>query len=223
MHHLVDDMEWSVDIYDGFFAHPKFCASVDMSLLVLEIISFFCFLQILPFFTNLTINWHEDHRHKPSSVSWCSILHGCKLLHKALRFTKDGRRSFRPWCEPSTNRKFTTKSAYEFQSYGGQEIGQFRWEKIRKFAGPKRASLTLSQTAHDRLKNKALLWSKQILPSLVCDLCSGVWESTLHVVRDCTTARRIWRMLLPSNLLESFMTPYNLNDLIQVNLERRDK
>lgn len=60
---------------------------------------------------------------------------------------------------------------------------------------------------------------RQILPSPVCDLCSGPWESTLHSVRDCTTARRIWKMGLPSYLLESFMTYDNPKDWIRANFD----
>lgn len=67
-------------------------------------------------------SWHEDHRQKPSFVSWRSLLLGYKLLRKGLRFTEDDRGSFKPWWKPSTNGKITTKPTYKLQSDGGQEI-----------------------------------------------------------------------------------------------------
>lgn len=163
-------------------------------------------------------SWHDNHRKKPSSVPWRGLLHGYQLLKKGLRWNAAGSSRATPWWEPSTNGRFTTKSAYDLHADDHEVPDHFRWERIWKFAGPQRASLTLWQVAHNRLKTKALLWSRQILSSPVCDLCSSPWESTLHSVRDCIIARRIWRLVLPPPLLERFMSPTNPQDWIRANV-----
>lgn len=89
------------------------------------------------------------------------------------------------------------KSAYDLVVPSTTAASQFNWNQLWQLTGPARGSLLLWMTAHDRLKTKALLWRRQILDSLRCDLCGIADESTLHAVRDCNLSRKIWAHLVP--------------------------
>lgn len=63
--------------------------------------------------------------------------------------------------------------------------------------GPPRDLLLLWLITHDRLKTASLLWHHRAIPTPSCTLCGEQFEDTLHALRDCRYASRIWAAFLP--------------------------
>ncbi|XP_058733589.1 uncharacterized protein LOC131605224 [Vicia villosa] len=55
------------------------------------------------------------------------------------------------------------------------------------------------------------------LVSASCNLCGSVCESTLHVLRDCSFARRVWDNRIPGSIMQAFFGT-NLQDWIHLNI-----
>lgn len=47
---------------------------------------------------------------------------------------------------------------------------------------------------------------KGLASSAVCALCLGDMETSLHVVRDCPQAAKVWLALIPQHLITTFFS-----------------
>jgi ribonuclease HI len=82
-----------------------------------------------------------------------------------------------------------------------------KWRKIWSVNAPERVRSFLWLMLHGRLLTNALK-SKMRLCHAMCNFCSDIEESILHVMRDCPKAREVWRYLLPTSQTFHF---YNAN------------
>lgn len=161
-------------------------------------------------------------RSPPSTSSFITrgLIYGYALLRQGLRQTSDGLVETPPWWLPSSKGLFTTQSAYEFLLRESDPTSQpFAWSEVWKFKGPTRGSLVLWQMAHDRLKTKALLWGRNICENARCELCGVAYESSLHAVRDCHTARQVWQHLLPRTETEGLWAALDIRNWVLLNLQ----
>ena len=112
---------------------------------------------------------------------------------------------------------FSVKSAYMAVTENETGIENSRWNIAWKWKGPPRVQTFIWLALHDRLKTKVEIGRRHIHIDWTCDQCGVASETTLHVLRDCFMARRLWNQLLPSGWRQPFFSS-NLNDWLTVNL-----
>ncbi|KAF7812710.1 RNA-directed DNA polymerase [Senna tora] len=103
--------------------------------------------------------------------------------------------------------RFSVRKAY--QSIACCAVPDRDWKWIWKVLAPERIKLFLWQVLHQRLATNLRLcrWSDK---DAHCNWCSLHEETTLHVLRDCYHAVKIWRDLVhPSKMTLFFSTDFN--------------
>lgn len=75
---------------------------------------------------------------------------------------------------------------------------------------------------HNRLKIKAEILRRHIQIGSVCDRCGTSVEDTLHVIRDCLVAKRLWNRVIPMSHRQSFYS-WNLREWMIHNLRSSRK
>lgn len=107
----------------------------------------------------------------------------------------------------SSVKSFTTKEAYQVMTGHHHLHSSPIWKKIWKWKGMERIRLFLWALAHNRIPTN-LRRHMCFSADLSCQWCHGTTEDSLHVVRDCTTASKVWRdLLLPIHLDTFFELP----------------
>lgn len=101
---------------------------------------------------------------------------------------------------------FTVKSAYLSLIQQQSALDDPGWKIIWKWQGPQRIKMFLWLAVQNKLKTKAELARRHIPINSNCDICGYQLEDTLHVLRDCSMATRIWRSLLPNENTVSFFS-----------------
>lgn len=67
------------------------------------------------------------------------------------------------------------------------------WKKLWKLNIPPKAKVFLWRAVRDIIPHNANLHKKRVLDSPKCPRC-GVLESSIHVFRDCSWARKLWSL-----------------------------
>ncbi|KAH9751354.1 putative ribonuclease H protein [Citrus sinensis] len=98
---------------------------------------------------------------------------------------------------------FSVKSAYMAITENETGIEHSRWNIAWKWKGPPCVQTFIWLALHDRLKTKAEIGRRHIHIDWTCDHCGVASETTLHVLRDCFMARRLWNQLLPKEITSS--------------------
>ncbi|CAN1162405.1 Putative ribonuclease H protein At1g65750 [Linum perenne] len=107
---------------------------------------------------------------------------------------------------PDPKGKFSIKSAYEILDCSSLEDAGNTWRIVWKWEGPSRIKHFLWLVAHERVLTNGERCRRHIAQDSSCYRCSGVQEDLLHVVRDCTLAREVWRSLFPVYVVNNFFT-----------------
>lgn len=111
---------------------------------------------------------------------------------------------------------FSVKSCYK--SFMGSRLGEVdsRWD----WKGLERVKFFMWLVMHDRLckNNRRASWCG-CNPN--CGLCVDSVETSLHVIRDCDIAKKLWLEFLPENYKDVFFA-MNLEDWIILNLKRNE-
>lgn len=121
----------------------------------------------------------------------------------------------------SSSGSFTVRSAYQHlyhNSLNSLNVQDSNWNLIWKWRGPQRIRTFTLLAAQERLKCKAELLSRHIISDADCPCCNVHIEDAIHVLRDCVTARRIWRVLRPGNIHDNFFN-LPLREWIMMNLK----
>lgn len=86
---------------------------------------------------------------------------------------------------------FSVKSCYK--EFMGEKLGMVdrKWDVIWRWKGPERVKFFLWIVGHDRLctNSRRAKWCA-CDPS--CSVCQNQPETTTHVLRDCTEAKKVW-------------------------------
>lgn len=122
------------------------------------------------------------------------------------------------WWNPSSTGQFTTKSAYSMTKQPFERDEVLKQKKIQNFWGPIRGSLLLWKVAHDRFLTKSLLWERNITSEAEYEVCGDSFESTIHVVRDCTLPKEVWGLLLPGGAAGVFWTTRDIRVQLMENV-----
>jgi ribonuclease HI len=133
----------------------------------------------------------------------------------------------------TTNRKFTTRQdvqlgvAIKNDGYSVAEmynlLCNFKneqvdviWAKIWKLNVPERVRQFIWIVKHDRLLTNSRK-SKMNLGHSMCYYCHDIVETTLHALRDCPLAKRIWLIVVPTEARTRFFLE-DLNAWINFNI-----
>ncbi|CAA0836031.1 Polynucleotidyl transferase- ribonuclease H-like superfamily protein [Striga hermonthica] len=100
------------------------------------------------------------------------------------------------WSCSSTG-AFSTKSAYNSLDVAAPTSSQALWTAIWTWPGPPRIRTFLWLLKRNRLLTNSERCRRHLTSSDVCIVCGLAVETALHVVRDCSLAKEIWRSLLP--------------------------
>ncbi|KAK8516598.1 hypothetical protein V6N12_049321 [Hibiscus sabdariffa] len=104
------------------------------------------------------------------------------------------------------DRQFSVSSAYEKLMANRWSAPHPFWKKVWSLAIPQRLRLFIWLTLNQKLMTNVERARRGISESPCCDLCGGLSESVLHVLRDCPPARAIWDSILPPSAKTRFFS-----------------
>lgn len=110
-------------------------------------------------------------------------------------------------------------SAYSLVQSNPDDHGRFNSRNIWKFKGPTRGSLLLWVAAHARLKTTAHLWERHVLAEPNCRICREDYELSLHALRDCTLAVRMWDLIIPPQARVRFWEGTEIQPWLALNIK----
>ncbi|KAJ9159056.1 hypothetical protein P3X46_024587 [Hevea brasiliensis] len=94
------------------------------------------------------------------------------------------------------------------------------WNLVWSWPGPQRVRSFLWLALHNRLLTNQERARRHLCNVDTCDIRLGHVETVLHVLRDCTIARRVWSAFLPPDKRTSFFAyHWTLQGWLQVNLK----
>lgn len=96
----------------------------------------------------------------------------------------------------SPSGEFSMASAMQVVSTNQEESPSLLWNLIWKWKGQERIRAFLWLVGHNRLPTNDLCHHRKILEYPTRPLCQEHSETTLHALRDCPFASRVWSTLL---------------------------
>ena len=167
-------------------------------------------MNLIVDFVDANGNWRWD--------SFEHLLPNCIILRiAAVQPPMEGKGDDKFFWANSQRGDFSVKSAYMAISENEASIEHFWWNIAWKWKGSSRVQTFIWLALHDRLKTKAEIGRRHIHIDWTCDHCGVASETTLHVLRDCFMAKRLWNQLLPSEWRQVFFSS-NLIDWLTLNL-----
>jgi ribonuclease HI len=124
------------------------------------------------------------------------------------------------WAGTNTH-QFTVQSAYTLQhAIAMPLVAEGDWKTLWGWKGPHRIQTFMWLAAHERILTNARRskWGVGISPT--CSSCMREDETTLHVLRDCVHATRVWIRLVPSNYITNFFS-FDCREWIFNNLNKK--
>lgn len=85
----------------------------------------------------------------------------------------------------SANKKFSSKTIRNIIEPPMDDCRKLQWERIWKFSGPTRPSMTVWVARHFRMPTAESLWLKGVCPYQVCPRCGQDATSSLYLLGDC--------------------------------------
>ncbi|CAN1779029.1 Putative ribonuclease H protein At1g65750 [Linum perenne] len=107
---------------------------------------------------------------------------------------------------PDPKGRFSIKSAYEVLVAASNESEGLLWKTVWRWQGPNRVRFFLWLTAHNRLLTNVERKRRHLSAEEYCDHCRDAVEDTLHVLRDCRFARKLWVSILPPDRIPNFFS-----------------
>ncbi|KAE8667060.1 Retrovirus-related Pol polyprotein from transposon TNT 1-94 [Hibiscus syriacus] len=104
------------------------------------------------------------------------------------------------------NETFFVKSAYRRISSSDWNPKNPTWSSFWKPRVPERIRYFTWLAYRDRLLTNVNRCKRNIASSPLCDIYGTSDETTLHILRDCTEARKLWMSIIPPNAANRFFT-----------------
>ncbi|MBA0656995.1 hypothetical protein Goklo_009311, partial [Gossypium klotzschianum] len=92
------------------------------------------------------------------------------------------------------------------------------WKKSWKYQGLQRVKFFLWLASKQKLLTNVECVRRGIGQNSTCSVCGKEPEDTLHVLRDCSAAKGIWKHIIPDNQLFRFFFG-TLDDWFSINLD----
>ncbi|CAN1259084.1 Putative ribonuclease H protein At1g65750 [Linum perenne] len=96
---------------------------------------------------------------------------------------------------PDSRGRFSIASAYEITTATNYDSAANLWKCVWKWQGPNRIKHFLWLVAHNRLLTNSERNRRHMTTEDCCRLCPNSTEDSLHVLRDCRSARDFWLRL----------------------------
>lgn len=103
-----------------------------------------------------------------------------------------------------TKGKFTIKSALRLMRHETGTIDYGCWDLIWSSPTQQRVRAFLWLAFHDRLLGNLNRFKRKVTDDAKCCICGATEESTLHILRDCATAKMVWHKLGRHGLASTF-------------------
>ncbi|KAJ8452595.1 hypothetical protein Cgig2_004931 [Carnegiea gigantea] len=97
----------------------------------------------------------------------------------------------------SSHGNFSLKSAIAIIRKEAENERDSFWDFVWQRNLPQRINFFLWLAAHERLMTNANRFARGLALSAACTICDSTEETTLHLLRDCSLARSVWRSLVP--------------------------
>ncbi|KAJ1418544.1 Reverse transcriptase zinc-binding domain [Sesbania bispinosa] len=117
----------------------------------------------------------------------------------------------------TNNGAFSTKSAYHLISKNDTGPNHVVWKSIWKAKVPHRYKSFLWKILKGGLMTNSARLDRNFSTYDTCPMCQTKSESTIHVLRDCDTAKTLWNLLGVHQLDINFFN-YNILDWIYRNI-----
>lgn len=150
------------------------------------------------FFWKPTQGWHLELLHRLMSTNIISL-----LLQRNLHHPLDGR-DIPNWSSAKSG-TFSIASLCHLWLLDHTTWCYAHRNRIWKFKGPLRASLTLWIVLYGALPTTELLWKRDIIVSLLCQRYKQRIKSSLHILRDCPSTKMVWRHVFSSEEWATFI------------------
>ncbi|KAK8647295.1 hypothetical protein V6N13_121040 [Hibiscus sabdariffa] len=121
------------------------------------------------------------------------------------------------WCWDPLH-AFSVRSAYRTLASCDSAREDKRWSLIASFKGSPRVRTFLWLAYWDRILTNCERMRRTLTNDASYLSCGASLEDTLHVLRDCPVAVRIWSMVVKPELLDEFFS-LTLRDWLSLNLE----
>ncbi|MBA0871041.1 hypothetical protein Goshw_020529 [Gossypium schwendimanii] len=117
----------------------------------------------------------------------------------------------------STNGEFTVKSMYNYLMWNRLNPVDNKWRLAWSFVGLQRVRQFLWLVFKERLLTNVKRFRRGMVGNHSCLLCGNSVESIIHVLRDCSKARGLWKQIIPKSISMQFFSVMLL-DWIPLNL-----
>ncbi|RYR72069.1 hypothetical protein Ahy_A02g006258 [Arachis hypogaea] len=128
-----------------------------------------------------------------------------------------------PWKEAdhiawglSSDGQFSIKTAYQ-NLRDTQATPNKIFQLVWTWKGPERVRTFLWLVIHNAILTNVERSRRHLTTDNACPRCRQHEESILHLLRDCSYARRVWQRLIPANGIHSFFNT-SLHDWLILNL-----
>ncbi|KAL4329123.1 hypothetical protein AHAS_Ahas13G0268600 [Arachis hypogaea] len=109
---------------------------------------------------------------------------------------------------PANDGNFSISSTYRILENHGEETDQI-WRIIWKWGGPERIKCFIWLVVRERIMTshrRARIFGM----NSSCHRCTGVEENTIHMLRDCPVASRVWvKLIHHEHIHDFFRAPFN--------------
>ncbi|XP_015936169.1 uncharacterized protein LOC107462117 [Arachis duranensis] len=109
---------------------------------------------------------------------------------------------------PASDGNFSISSTYRILENHGEETDQI-WRIIWKWRGPERIKCFIWLVVRERIMTshrRARIFGM----NSSCHRCTGVEENTIHMLRDCPVASRVWvKLIHHEHIHDFFRAPFN--------------
>ncbi|MDV3166793.1 MAG: hypothetical protein Q8807_04130, partial ['Waltheria sp.' little leaf phytoplasma] len=105
----------------------------------------------------------------------------------------------------SSSGEFTVASAYPLFDCGFHPLKLAIWKQLWAWPGPERIRMFLWLAFKEKILCNWRRVQRHLVDSARCEVCHDPCETVLHVLRDCPSAKAVWRSLLqPHDHLQFF-------------------
>jgi hypothetical protein len=105
--------------------------------------------------------------------------------------------------QSSSNGDFSVRSAYNIAASCESDTPVL-WKGIWTLNVPPKLKLFAWTVAHGRLLTNASRYSRHLCIDPYCSFYPGYAESMLHLLRDCSLARRVWDAIKVPGMISNF-------------------
>ncbi|CAN1292925.1 Putative ribonuclease H protein At1g65750 [Linum perenne] len=107
---------------------------------------------------------------------------------------------------PDPKGLFSIKSAYEILAATDRSNSDQRWKAVWEWQGPNRVRFILWLAVNKRLLTNTERMRRHLCIDDACSHCRGGPEDAIHVLGDCSFAKSIWQVLIPTRDQHVFFT-----------------